>query len=188
MKHDNKNDFIFQQTRMVQNAFLLNSPLLVDTFLLLSGFLLARLLLLELEKRKGKINFGLLYIFRYIRLTPAYLAIIALYATVLPRIGSGPLWNQRMELEKNRCLNSWWTNLLYINNYVDTNQLCMFQSWYLAADTQLFILAPIVLYPLYRFRRFGFSILISLTVITTLVPFLLTFFREIDPTFLIFAE
>lgn len=56
-----------QEIKLVQNAILLNSPLLVDTFLLLSGFLFARLLLLELEKRNGKINFLILYIFRYIR-------------------------------------------------------------------------------------------------------------------------
>lgn len=56
-----------QEIKLVQNAFLVNSPLLVDSFLLLSGFLFARLLLLELDKRRGNVNFLLLYIFRYIR-------------------------------------------------------------------------------------------------------------------------
>lgn len=60
-------EFYQQQSKMVQNAFLQNSPLLVDSFLLLSGFLFARLVLIELDKRRGKINFGLLYVFRYIR-------------------------------------------------------------------------------------------------------------------------
>lgn len=41
---------------------------MVDTFLLISGFLMCRLLLLELEKRNGKINVLYLYIMRYIRL------------------------------------------------------------------------------------------------------------------------
>lgn len=60
-------EFYEKQSVMVQNAFLQNSPLLVDSFLLLSGFLFARLILIELDKRRGKINFGILYIFRYIR-------------------------------------------------------------------------------------------------------------------------
>jgi len=60
-------EFYQQQSKMVQNAFLQNSPLLVDSFLMLSGFLFARLVLIELDKRRGKINFGILYIFRYIR-------------------------------------------------------------------------------------------------------------------------
>lgn len=59
--------FIEMATKEIQNAILINSPLLVDTFLLLSGFLFARLLLLELDKRNGKVNFIVLYIFRYIR-------------------------------------------------------------------------------------------------------------------------
>lgn len=59
--------FYYSASRLIQNAFLLNSPLFVDSFLLLSGFLFARLLLLELDKRNGKVNFVLLYIFRYIR-------------------------------------------------------------------------------------------------------------------------
>lgn len=172
----------------MQNAFLLNSPLLVDTFLLLSGLLFARLLMLELEKRKGRVNFGLLYIFRYIRLTPAYLAIIALYSTILPRLGSGPVWNYRIGLEQDRCLSSWWMNLLYINNYVGTDKLCMFQSWYLSADTQLFILAPLILYPLWRWRRAGMGLLAAVTIVSTLIPLVVTYVKKIDPTFLVFAE
>lgn len=61
-------EFYQRESQKVQNAFLQNSPLLVDSFLLLSGFLFARLVLIELDKRRGKINFGILYIFRYIRL------------------------------------------------------------------------------------------------------------------------
>lgn len=60
-------EFYKKQMTMIQNAFIFNSPLLVDSFLLLSGFLFARLVLVEMDKRRGRINFGLLYIFRYIR-------------------------------------------------------------------------------------------------------------------------
>lgn len=126
--------FFEEQAQLVQNAILINSPLLVDTFLLLSGFLFSRILLLELDKRKGHVNFGLLYIFRYLRLTPAYLAIIGLYSTWLVKLGDGPLWQSRISLEQERCMKSWWKNLLYINNYYGNDELCMFQSWYLAGE------------------------------------------------------
>lgn len=180
--------FYEKESKLVQNAVLLNSPLLVDSFLLLSGFLFARLLLLELEKRRGKVNFFILYIFRYIRLTPAYLAMIGLYATWLRKIGDGPIWDSRMALEQERCLNSWWKNLLYINNYIGNEQLCMFQSWYLATDTQLFIVAPLILYPLWRWRRVGVSLLGVVSVVSVIVPFCVTLFNKLDPTFLAFAE
>ncbi|EAT43757.1 AAEL004811-PA, partial [Aedes aegypti] len=171
--------FYYEQLKYLRNAFLLNSPLLVDTFLLLSGFLFARLLLIELDKRHGKINFGLLYIFRYIRLTPAYGAMIALYATWLPRLGSGPLWDQRMLLEQQRCRESWWRNALYINNYLGTDSICMFQSWYLAADSQLFVLAPLLLYPLWRYgRRVGATLLGTVATVSVVVPFLVTYYGD----------
>ncbi|XP_055612417.1 nose resistant to fluoxetine protein 6-like isoform X2 [Uranotaenia lowii] len=178
-----------EQIKLLHNAFLANSPLLVDTFLLLSGFLFARLLLIELDKRRGRVNFLLLYIFRYIRLTPAYAAIIALYATWLPRLGSGPLWNQRMMLEQARCRASWWLNALYINNYIGTDQLCMFQSWYLAADSQLFVLAPLLLYPLWKIgRRAGFTLIGVVAVVSMVIPFAVTYFGKLDPTFMIYPS
>uniref|UniRef100_A0A1B0D242 Acyltransferase 3 domain-containing protein n=1 Tax=Phlebotomus papatasi TaxID=29031 RepID=A0A1B0D242_PHLPP len=181
-------DFYAKQSQYVQNAFLLNSPLLVDTFLLLSGFLFARLLLVELEKRKGKVNFGFLYIFRYIRLTPAYMAVLFLYMVLLEKLGSGPLWDARIGLEQERCTSSWWINLLYLNNYLGTEKLCMFQSWYLAADTQLFILAPLLLYPLWRWRKIGVYLFAASATISVLIPFVVTYVNNLDPTFLAFAD
>lgn len=70
-------------------------------------------------------------------MTPAYLMMIGLYSTWFIRIGDGPLWKQRISLEQERCQQSWWKNILYINNYYGNDALCMFQSWYLAGETSL---------------------------------------------------
>jgi len=72
-------EFFKKQMTMIQNAFIFNSPLLVDSFLLLSGFLFARLILVEMDKRRGRINFGLLYIFRYIRLEIVFFSSVTKY-------------------------------------------------------------------------------------------------------------
>lgn len=116
------------------------------------------------------------------------MAVIGLYATWMPKLGDGPIWNSRMQLEQERCLNSWWKNLLYINNYVGNESLCMFQSWYLATDTQLFILAPLVLYPLWKWKTFGKVFLGLVTFTTAIIPFLVTYINELDPTFLVYPE
>lgn len=178
--------FMEQEFQKVENGIFSNNPLLVDTFLLTSGFLLCRLLLIELDKRKGRLNVMVLYIGRYIRLTPSYLVVLGLYMTVLNRTGDGPFWNTKIELEKERCFSSWWTNLLYINNYVNTDKLCMFQSWYLAVDYHLFILAPAILYPLWKNNKLGEILLVSTTVLTVIVPFWITFRNNLDPTLLAF--
>ncbi|XP_063906237.1 nose resistant to fluoxetine protein 6-like isoform X2 [Zophobas morio] len=180
-------DFYDKESRNPINAIFVNSPLLVDTFLLISGFLLCYLLLIELEKRKGRINVPLLYIARYIRLTPSYLVVLGFYCTFFFRIGDGPLWDSRIKLEQERCQKSWWTNLLYVNNYVYTDSLCMFQSWYLAADYHLFIIAPLIIYPLWKFTKIGKAALGAGIFVTVVAPFIITLTKNLDPTLMIFA-
>ncbi|CAG9765105.1 unnamed protein product [Ceutorhynchus assimilis] len=180
-------EFAFEMYKQVNNSIFLNSALLVDTFLVVSGFLMCRLLLLELDKRKGKINFLVLYIARYIRLTPAYLVILGYYLTWLPNVGDGPLWKNVTETENSRCKNSWWANLLYVNNYVQTDQLCMFQAWYLAADYHLFIVAPFLIYPLWKWPKPGVSLLVTVTIGTIILPGYITYKNELDPTILAFS-
>ncbi|XP_063992303.1 nose resistant to fluoxetine protein 6-like [Diachasmimorpha longicaudata] len=179
-------NFWTEAVTKIENSIFLNNPLLVDTFLLLSGFLFARILLKELDKRRS-VNFLFLYILRYIRLTPAYLVILGLYVTWLPRLDSGPLWYRMIE-EKERCQASWWTNILYVNNYVNTNHLCMFQSWYLSVDTQLFVLAPAIIYPLWRWRKTGELILAGVTALSIAVPFTVTLVNRLDPTLMAYRE
>ncbi|CAG9791792.1 unnamed protein product [Diatraea saccharalis] len=169
-------------------SLITNSMLLVDTFLMISAFLFCRLLLIELDKKGGKLNVLPILIFRYIRLTPAYLAVLFFYMTWFPKIGEGPLWKDKILLEKERCEKSWWTNILYVNNYVDTENMCMFQSWYLSVDTQLFFLAPIFIYSLWRWRRVGPSILGVTLFIGTIVPAIITYKDNLDPTLLVYAK
>ncbi|XP_004524121.1 nose resistant to fluoxetine protein 6 [Ceratitis capitata] len=180
--------FIAEKTKYPTFAFLYNSLLFVDTFLLLSGFLFCRILLIELDRRRGRINPLILYVGRYIRLTPAYMAIIGFYMTWLPSIGSGPLWRERISREQERCQASWWLNILYVNNYFNTDKFCMFQSWYLSVDTQLFFIAPIFIYLLYKARKCGQRLLIAAVVCTSLIPFVVTFLRHLDPTLLVYAD
>lgn len=51
------------------------------------------------------------------------------------------------------CEQWWWTTLLYISNHVNPGAYCIFHSWFLAVDMQLYFLSPLILYPLWRFRK-----------------------------------
>ncbi|XP_068628049.1 nose resistant to fluoxetine protein 6-like [Battus philenor] len=170
------------------NSFMLSNTLLVDTFLMLSAFLFCRLLLIEFDKRRGKLNVIPILIFRYIRVTPAYAVVILFYMTWLPKIGEGPLWKDRMLLEQERCMEAWWANILYINNYIKTDHICMFQSWYLAVDTQLFFVAPIFIYSLWRWRRLGSVFLALATFVSLAIPSYITYRDRLDPTLLFYAK
>nr|CAH0109342.1 unnamed protein product [Daphnia galeata] len=41
---------------------------------------------------------------------------------------------------------------------------CMFPTWYLAIDMQLFLVSPILIYPLWRWRKCGISLLTLVTI------------------------
>ncbi|XP_055914390.1 nose resistant to fluoxetine protein 6-like [Eupeodes corollae] len=180
--------FMAENLLQVQNAVLTNSLLFVDIFLFLSGFLFCRILLIELERRRGNINVAVLYVGRYIRLTPSYMAVLGFYMTWFSAMGDGPIWQSKIGLEQERCKESWWLNILYINNYVGTDKLCMFQSWYLSVDTQLFFLAPIGIYFLHKSRKYAFQFLVVVLAISVAIPFTITYINKLDPTLMVYAD
>lgn len=64
----------------------------------------------------------------------------------------------------------------------------MFQSWYLAVDSQLFFVAPLIIYLLYRSPRNGVRLLGVLVFISTLVPIVVTYLKQLDPTLMVYPE
>lgn len=102
--------------------------------------------------RKGNINVPLLYFHRYLRLTPL-LGISFLFTMSLLRfLGNGPIWPSLMDFFSGQCEKHWWTTLLYIQNYVNPDDICMGHSWYLSVDMQLFWLSPLIVYTIFRFK------------------------------------
>lgn len=134
----------------VANAFVA-----VDSFFALSGLLLAYLTLKEMKKGQGKfrINWFMFYFHRFWRLTPAYMLLMMISICLSRYFGDGPLWPDQ-GIEVNYCKNTWWKNLLYINNFY-SEQSCFGVSWYLANDMQFFVLSPLMLAPLYFKYRVG---------------------------------
>jgi hypothetical protein len=49
--------------------------------------------------------------------------LVFFHATLLPHMGYGPFWKSMVGLQQQRCLTNWWTNLLYINNYVNVGDM-----------------------------------------------------------------
>lgn len=135
----------------------LNATIAVDTFFLMSGLLVTYSLMRELDRNNGRFNIGFFYLHRFLRLTPVYAIILGFIATLLAYLGSGPNW-QNVRYLSLACRWNWWNNLLYVNNYVLTYPLeCMGETWYLACDMQMFLLSPLFIYPLWRWRRIGLS-------------------------------
>lgn len=72
------------------------------------------------------INTILIYDFRML---PAYCAMMAITANIVPHLGDGPLWPQNIWSEAETCKKYWWTNLLFISNFIDAKYEVRFTSY-----------------------------------------------------------
>lgn len=53
------------------------------------------------------------------RLTPSLAMVMLLEGTLMYHMSEGPLWKRLVGARKDSCVSNWWTNLLYISNYVN---------------------------------------------------------------------
>eukprot|EP00095_Tigriopus_kingsejongensis_P000457 maker-scaffold217_size252476-snap-gene-1.30 protein:Tk00457 transcript:maker-scaffold217_size252476-snap-gene-1.30-mRNA-1 annotation:"hypothetical protein DAPPUDRAFT_301951" len=166
---------------LVMNAF----PA-VDTFFFMSGLLVGYLSFLELQK--GRFNIILFYVHRYIRLTIPLALVIAFEAGIVYSLGSGPIWWMNGYNPSKFCRKNWWTNLLYINSFVHQNEQCLGVTWYLACDMQMFILSPLIFWPMYKLKdslQKALSYWMVFMLVFTIVPVSLMVAFELPPTHVI---
>ncbi|XP_042904054.2 nose resistant to fluoxetine protein 6 [Parasteatoda tepidariorum] len=157
----------------------LNGWYSVDSFFVLSGFLMSYLYFQDCEKRKGKTPWLYFYVHRYLRLTPVYMIVLAFYATVLPVMGSGPFWRDT-NVDQN-CHKNWWWNLLYINSVQKINykEHCFALTWYLANDMQFFALSPLFLITLWRWPKIGYATMTLFLCGSWLCGFIITYHYDL---------
>ncbi|XP_076451827.1 uncharacterized protein LOC143287601 [Babylonia areolata] len=134
----------------------------VDTFFVLSGLLVTYLTLKEMAKGKKGCGYWIMfYVHRFWRLTPMYMVVLMVFCCLHIYLGGGPLWPQVLEAADD-CKDSWWTNLLYVNNLVNVDKMCMGWTWYLANDMQFYWISPIFLIPLSLMAPLGVVMVVSL--------------------------
>ncbi|XP_046487211.1 nose resistant to fluoxetine protein 6-like isoform X2 [Neodiprion pinetum] len=113
------------------------APFAVDTFFLLSGFLMAYSFFLA--RKSGKpINWRRFYLHRYLRLTPS-LAFVMLISSFLARWnGNGIIGGSFVARSVENCHENWWVNLLYLQNFVNKERMVNAAiSWIIACVLML---------------------------------------------------
>jgi len=118
--------------------------------------------------------------------------VVAFVANLLPLIGSGPDWNYVKQLS-GTTRRVWWSQLLYINNYVSKVEIGwnsahsgMAETWYLACDMQMFWLSPLFIYPLWKWKKAGLVWVVtclSTLLVASTIPFILI--PDLQPTVLL---
>ncbi|XP_047519290.1 O-acyltransferase like protein-like [Pieris napi] len=113
-----------------------------DCFLLLSGALTAYR---TSEKTSAFNKLGS----KYLRLTPAMLAVIWFYAFIWDHVTVGPMWGGLVTKNADICRERWWWNLFYLQNYFGLESMCAPQTHQLALDMQLSIIGSFIVWAIH---------------------------------------
>lgn len=125
------------------------------------------------------------YVHRYVRMTPATMLVIA-FSMYAYGYGDGPLWFEATHKAHQSCSENWWRHLLHVANFIDTRQMCFIHYWYIAADMQLFLFAPLLLFLIYRYRKVGYALVTLIGAASIGTIFYTTYMRNLPPTLLFY--
>ncbi|GIY67619.1 nose resistant to fluoxetine protein 6 [Caerostris darwini] len=160
-----------------------NASVAVDTFFFIGGLLVCYVTMNVMKGRKMSFNIPVYILHRLFRLYPVYIMVI-IFIFLAPILGSGPIYHDMTDGFVEDCYNNWWTNLLFINNFVHADHLCLPQSWYVSCDMQLYIAALIVLLSLLRWPRVGLSIAFIGVLASVIGTGVMTYVNDYPPTML----
>ncbi|XP_055859972.1 O-acyltransferase like protein-like [Biomphalaria glabrata] len=158
-----------KMTQTLWMQMVINTTLAADSFFVLSGTLGAYNFL-KIKTKAGKHKqtdwrkimslkeYFFMIVHRLIRIFPCYAVLLMLGTNLMPFMGDGPRWSHEIENVK-ICKKNWWTNVLFINNLYDPDNMCLPHTYYLANDFQFFIMAPLVMIPLLIKPRLGFALI-----------------------------
>ncbi|CAG9820109.1 unnamed protein product, partial [Phaedon cochleariae] len=127
----------------------------VDTFFFMSGYLLSYHYFKDNSRStKAQVkNIPFIYVHRYLRITPPVLMMYLSSMFIFVKFGSGPYWQPGAEIHLKPCREYWWSYILFIQNYVNWDNMCLVPHWYLSVDLQCFILSPLFLIPTSRLLK-----------------------------------
>ncbi|XP_014469015.1 PREDICTED: nose resistant to fluoxetine protein 6-like isoform X2 [Dinoponera quadriceps] len=147
--------------RVVEKRFLFqtitNGAFSVDTFFFMGGLLVSFLYFRTNAKGDlkrltqgtrgfvaGTLKFIGLLLYRFSRLTAPYMFVLGVVEISMKYFHANSVFEPPTPDHYN-CPNYWWRNLLYINTWFPVEQMCMLWSWYVADDTQFYIVGGVIL-------------------------------------------
>lgn len=179
----------FARTREIETHLksLINQPLfngsyLVDTFFLVSGLLTSySSFKLPAESantnnqtkptiRDRLANFSWMnyLIGRYLRLTPQILFVSLLFI-VLPLMSSSgsPHWYTMTGEYSENCAHNWWVNLLHLQAFYKSSEMCNFVCWWVSVDMLYHLFALMLILILLHFGRLSTLVCSSLVLLAS---------------------
>ena len=154
---------------------------MVDMFFVISGFLVAFLVIKDLENKGGKYNWFKFLLHRLIRICPIYFLVLLFFINLMQYVGSGSLWPIFWSKYEEAC-NNWWTNIIFISNlYPPDIHGCMGWSWFISNDMQFHLVSPIILSVQYHNKKAGYILLSSLILCNFIITFTQSYINDYNP-------
>ncbi|XP_059620324.1 nose resistant to fluoxetine protein 6-like [Phlebotomus argentipes] len=141
----------------------------VDTFFVISGFLLAYLYFesyMKKPKKDGVIAFCKSVFSRVLRIAPSYYTILLFSIIIGIYLKDKSQFHLLENIEEN-CTKYWWRNVLFINNFFPFSEICLTWSWYLSVDLQCFIITTLCLVIWSRSQRLATALFIVIFLTAT---------------------
>ncbi|KAG7202492.1 hypothetical protein KM043_017060 [Ampulex compressa] len=184
--------------RVLERKFLfqtiINGAFSVDTFFFMGGLLVSFLFfrtnakgdLNKLTKGTqgfvaGCLKFIGLILYRFVRLTAPYMFVLGMVEVSMKWFHANSVFEPPTADHYN-CPNYWWRNVLYINTLFPVEQMCMLWSWYVADDTQFYIVGAVILVLATSHFKIAAFMLTSLLVSSWLTTGYIAFINNHMPT------
>ncbi|RZF47022.1 hypothetical protein LSTR_LSTR013813 [Laodelphax striatellus] len=159
------------------------SELAVDSFLLMNGLLLVHNTI-KRKLTKKKFDVPLFYLHHVFRIVPGYFYQLLIASTVFIHLNDGPLWKYYTNTIREYCQETWWTHLIFLNNYIKPDKQCVPSDWYLAVHMQLVFLSPLILIPIFKGKKIVPLVIVPiLFVIANIISISITYFNDFPGTF-----
>ncbi|KAB0797842.1 hypothetical protein PPYR_08835 [Photinus pyralis] len=155
------------------------ASLYTDPFVMMSGMLTTHCLLKKLNNKRP-VNILQEYVSRLFRIVPTLGALILFCTFILPSVSSGPNWKLVVTHHADICKRYWWRNMLFIHNYFGFKNMCLTHTHHVGLDTQLFLVAIIVVPLVWRWPKRGLASLFVLAGLSTALRYYATYSRKLS--------
>ncbi|XP_017771942.1 PREDICTED: nose resistant to fluoxetine protein 6-like [Nicrophorus vespilloides] len=181
--------FAEDSTLRTLNMFVSNGNMVMQTSFMISAWMLSYGICVAFENRKFNFKAMIqIIVHRFIRLYPLLIIMLGFGATWLRHSGRGPIFNEIVDYEYRNCRNNWLLNLLFINNLYKSEQMCMQQTWYLAVDTQTFILGLFIMMAVIKNPQHAKNIFGSIIFLSICITFIQHYYNAYDILFRSYPE
>ncbi|XP_041971568.1 O-acyltransferase like protein-like isoform X2 [Aricia agestis] len=170
-------DYIEKLEYQPSMIFAKNGAPIVQTFVVLSTFFMAYSIL---SKNKD-LSYGSLpknTLRRMARILPVHLVVVGFAATWWRYTGDGPLWPNLVLQESDVCRRKFLWHALFLHNLVDNDNHCLVQTWFLAVDFQLHIVASLILITLSKITWRPVPTLSAMCLLACLVNGILIYYNQ----------